>query len=393
MTQISAISRQDVLIILERLVGFDTTSRLSNLALIDWVEGVLAPLGATCVRLPDPTGQKANLWARIGPDVAGGIVLSGHTDVVPTDGQAWDTDPFTLTLRGDKVFGRGTSDMKSFIALALAFADRFAREGLARPVHFAFSYDEEVGCLGAPAMIDEIVRRGPAPSAVLVGEPTCWGVVTAHKGISTFYVEALGREAHSSQTQLGASAIMAILPVLEEINRQAQRAASRPPATTLPFTPAHTTLTIGEIHGGTAVNILAKSCRFVFDLRCPPGEEAEDYLGPIRHAVERADAAIKALAPEAGVTLVRRSGAPPLCPEMDGMAERLARRLTGDNQSRVAAYAAEAGQFQTAGLSTVICGPGDIAQAHQPNEFIALSELDRGIDVFEGLLAELKRAL
>lgn len=386
MTTRSPVTRNDVLNVLSRLIGFDTTSRLSNLALIDWVEAEMAALGAHCVRLPDPTGQKANLWVRIGPDRPGGVVLSGHTDVVPIDGQDWDSDPFCLTMTADKAYGRGTSDMKSFLALAIAYAPRFAEAPLSRPIHLAFSYDEEVGCLGAPALIDEIVRRGAAPSAVLVGEPTNWGVVTAHKGISTFFVEASGREAHSSQTQLGASAIMAVLPVLEEINRQAKRAAARPAPTDLPFNPAHTTLTIGQIEGGTAVNILARTCRFVFDLRCPPGEEAEDYLAPIRQAVVEADLAIKAKAPEAGVQLVRRSGAPPLGPEADGPAERLARRLTGDNQTRVAAYAAEAGQFQSAGLSTVICGPGDIAQAHQPNEFIALSELDRGLVIFAALV-------
>ncbi|MEL6956960.1 MAG: M20/M25/M40 family metallo-hydrolase, partial [Pseudomonadota bacterium] len=196
---------------LSRLIGFDTISRLSNLALIDWADEQLTAAGARCTRIPDATGEKANLWARIGPEVSGGLVLSGHTDVVPVDGQPWDTDPFELTERDGRLFGRGTCDMKAFLALCIAFAPRFAAANLARPVHIALSHDEEVGCLGAPAMIDAIMASGAAPAGVWVGEPTNWQVISQHKGIAAFEVTVTGREAHSSLPDQGVSAIMEAL--------------------------------------------------------------------------------------------------------------------------------------------------------------------------------------
>jgi acetylornithine deacetylase len=369
----------DAIAKLARLVAFDTTSRDSNLALIEHVEALLAPLGVTATRVPNADGRKANLYATLGPPTEGGIVLSGHTDVVPVDGQKWSSDPFLLTERNGRLHGRGTCDMKGFIALALAAAPLFAAPGrLKRPIHFAFSYDEEVGCLGAPSMIAEIARNLPKPSAVIVGEPTNMEVVHGHKGITSYIVTVTGHEAHSSLTHLGLSANMMAIRLmnrLSELAAQLERDAD--PAS--PFTPKHATLTIGQINGGTAVNILARECVFVFDLRCPPGADPMAILAPFLAEAEKLDAEMKARFPETGVAVVRRSLTPAFAPEPDGEAERVARNLAGDNgPPRVVAYAAEAGQFQEAGFSTVICGPGSIEQAHQPDEYVERAQMERG---------------
>jgi acetylornithine deacetylase len=369
----------DAIAKLARLVAFDTTSRDSNLALIEHVEALLAPLGVTATRVPNADGRKANLYATLGPPTEGGIVLSGHTDVVPVDGQKWSSDPFLLTERNGRLHGRGTCDMKGFIALALAAAPLFAAPGrLKRPIHFAFSYDEEVGCLGAPSMIAEIAKRLPRPSAVIVGEPTNMEVVHGHKGITSYIVTVTGHEAHSSLTHLGLSANMMAIRLM---NRLSELAAllERDADPASPFTPRHATLTIGQINGGTAVNILARECVFVFDLRCPPGIDPTAILAPFLAEAEKLDAEMKARFPETGVAVVRRSLTPAFAPEPDGEAERVARNLAGDNgPPRVVAYAAEAGQFQEAGFSTVICGPGSIEQAHQPDEYVERAQMERG---------------
>jgi acetylornithine deacetylase len=369
----------DAIEILARLIAFDTTSRASNLALIEHVEGLLATLGVGSTRVPNDDASKANLYATLGPAVEGGVVLSGHTDVVPVDGQPWTSDPWLLTERAGRLYGRGACDMKGFLALALAAAPIFAEPGrLRRPIHLAFSYDEEVGCLGAPAMIDRIAATLPRPAAVIVGEPTNMEVVHGHKGITSYYVTVTGHEAHSSLTHLGVSANMAairLMRLLADLAEKLERDAD--PAS--PFLPRHATLTIGQINGGTAVNILARECVFVFDLRCPPGADPEAILAPFVAEAEALDAEMKARFPETGVAVIRRSLTPPFAPEPDGEAERIARILAGDNgPPRVVPYAAEAGQFQQAGFSTVICGPGSIEQAHQPDEYVERRQIERG---------------
>lgn len=376
--------------ILAALIGFDTTSRDSNLALIGYVEGLLAGLGVPSTRVSNAAGTKANLYATLGPAVAGGVVLSGHTDVVPVDGQAWSSDPFTLTRRGERLFGRGTCDMKGFLALALAAAPDIVNARLARPVHLAFSYDEEVGCLGAPDMIRALVRDLPPPLAVIVGEPTNMEVVCGHKGISSWIVTVTGHEAHSSLTHLGLSAntvavrLMAFLADLADRLEQEGDPRSG-------FVPPHATLTIGQIHGGTAVNILAGECTFVFDLRTPPGDDPEAIIAPFLAAAARADAAMKARFAGTGVVVTRRSNTPCLVPVPNGAAEQLARRLAGDNgPARMVPYAAEAGQFQQAGFSTIICGPGSIEQAHQPDEYLEIAQFERGA-AFMGRVIEAMR--
>jgi acetylornithine deacetylase len=369
----------DAIAMLARLVAFDTTSRDSNLALIEYVEALLADLGVSAARVPNADGRKANLYATLGRPAEGGIVLSGHTDVVPVDGQAWASDPFTLTERGARLYGRGTCDMKGFLALALAAAPLFAAPGrLKRPIHLAFSYDEEVGCLGAPSMIAEIARRLPPPAAVIVGEPTNMEVVHGHKGITSYIVTVTGHEAHSSLTHLGLSANMMAVRLMQSLSELARR-LEREADPASPFVPPHPTLTIGQINGGTAVNILARQCVFLFDLRCPPGTDPMEILAPFLAEAQALDAEMKARFSDTGVQLVRRSLTPAFAPEPDGAAERIARGLAGDNgPPRVVAYAAEAGQFQEAGFSTVICGPGSIEQAHQPDEYVERAQMERG---------------
>ncbi len=376
--------------ILAQLVAFDTTSRGSNLPLIEYVEAELAALGVAGRRVPNSDGSKSNLFASIGPMVEGGIVLSGHTDVVPVDGQPWTSDPFVLTRKGERLYGRGTCDMKGFLALALAAAPQLAKAPLVRPVHLAFSYDEEIGCLGAPSMIEVIARELPRPAAVIVGEPTNMEAVRGHKGIAAFKVTVSGREAHSSLTHLGVSAVMAAVKLMASLSELAER-LERLADPASPFLPKGASLTIGVVNGGTAVNILARECVFWFDLRTPPGLDPFKVLAPFFAEVQALDAALKARAPEAGVQIENRSVTPPLAPETDGAAERLARVLAGDNgPGRVVSYAAEAGQFQGAGFSTVICGPGSIDQAHQPNEYVELSQMQRGAEFMGRLIAAMQ---
>lgn len=375
--------------LLAKLISFDTTSRNSNLELISWVEDQLVPLGFECRRIENSEGDKSNLWSRIGPDVPGGLVMSGHSDVVPVDGQPWETDPFNMTEIDGRLFGRGTCDMKGFLALCLAFAPKFAALDLKKPIHFAFSYDEEVGCQGAPLMIDDMVRRGARPDTVWVGEPTLWQVVSGHKGIMLTKVVVTGREAHSSLPHLGVSAngeAVDLMTLLREIERDL--AANADPDS--PFDPPYPTLSIGELNGGTATNILARECEFHFDLRCPPGYDPDEILEPFLEAAAKKDAALKARFPECGVAVTKYTDVPGLAPGENNAAESLVRALTGDNALRAVAYATEAGQFHQAGMPAVVCGPGSIDQAHKPNEFVAKAQLAEGVKVFEDLIAHLQ---
>jgi acetylornithine deacetylase len=343
--------------ILEILVAFDTTSRNSNLPLIDYAEAYLRPFCTEIRRLPNAEGTKANLLAAIGPSVPGGVVLSGHTDVVPIDGQEWTVPPFAVTRQGGRLYGRGVSDMKGFIAVALAAAPLFAEAALQRPIYFALSYDEEVGCLGAPALVDMIAGLEMRPGLVVVGEPSDMKIIGAHKGLSCYEVVVSGAEAHSSLPHRGISANMAAIGLL---NRLVTIAADleRGPFDRA-FDPPWSSLTVGTLAGGTAVNILARECRFTFDLRPLPGVDPEEVLASFFTDVETCDAELRARSSKAGVKVTRRANTPALQHEVRGEAERIVRSIIGDNYpSGQVSYGAEAGQFQAAGLSTVICGPG-----------------------------------
>jgi len=372
--------------ILTRLIAFDTTSRNSNLELIAWVEDFLGQRGITSRRVSNADGSKANLYAVVGPDVPGGIVLSGHTDVVPVDDQPWSSDPWVLSERGGKLYGRGTADMKAFIALALAHVDGARAAALKRPIVLALSYDEEIGCLGAPAMIAELAKQTSKPSAVIVGEPTSMKVVSAHKGVRSFIVEVTGREGHSSLPDQGVSAVMEAVKLMALVAEMGEEARA---ATHAHFNPPGPTMTIGKVEGGTASNILARRCSFIWDCRCPETAQGDAIEQRFRAVAAKIDADIKVRAPEGGVSIVRRTNTPGLAIERDSEAEILARALTGDNETRAVAYAAEAGLFQRAGIPAIICGPGSIEQAHQPDEWIERSQIEEGALFMQRLIARL----
>ncbi|MEM8837383.1 MAG: acetylornithine deacetylase [Pseudomonadota bacterium] len=363
-----------------RLIGFPTVSRDSNLAIIDFVRDYLAKLGVESTLVPNEDGSKANLFATAGPNVPGGIVLSGHTDVVPVDGQDWSSDPFTLTERDDKYFGRGTADMKTYCALALGILPEFLKSNPSRPIHIALSYDEEVGCVGAPFMIEKMVDDVPEPMAVIVGEPTSMKVVTGHKSILHVETRVTGHSVHSCQLDQGVSAVMTaarLVTYLEDMMLENRARAD----VDSPFDPPYSTIHCGIIEGGTAHNIVAKDCRIVTDIRTIAGEDPLDYFNRYEDRIRTVvEPEMKRIHPEAGVFLKRGNVIPGLRPEDDGAAERFARQLTGDNGQHAVAYATEAGQFQTAGYSVVICGPGSIDQAHQPDEFISRHQLAQGWD-------------
>ena len=375
--------------VLERLVAFPTVSRDSNLALVDWLEGYLTGHGIECHRHWNEDRQKAALMAHAGPRIAGAVVLSGHSDVVPVDGQDWSSDPWTVVERDGRLYGRGTCDMKGYVALAVWALVRAQKMGVRRPVQLALSYDEEVGCTGAPPMIATMGQVLPKGSAALIGEPSNMKIITGHKGGTGFHVHVKGFEVHSSLLPYGVSAIMEGARLIGWVNdRNAEIQAREPTPIAATFYPPFTTLHVGMISGGTAHNITAADCRFAVEMRVVPGEEVEAHAGAFEAEVARLDAALKAVRPEAGAHLERFFGVPALVPEADGEAEAIARRLTGDNATGVVSYGTEAGQFQEAGYSAIVCGPGDIAQAHQPDEYLEVSEFEAGQRFMERLLAE-----
>lgn len=366
--------------LLEDLVAFDTTSHRSNLALIEYVEAYLARHGVGTERIMSPCGNKANLMARIGPEAPGGVVLSGHTDVVPVDGQPWSSEPFILRDGGDgRFYGRGSCDMKGFIACVLAQVPEWVGASLERPIYLAFSYDEEIGCVGAPALIEHFMQRyrHAASAHVIVGEPTDMQPVVAQKGATNLRTTITGREAHSSQVDQGVSAIHigARLVTFIEDTMAELVAEGRVDAA---FNVAHSSLHVGRIHGGTAINITARECEFEWEIRHLPSDTFEALYARFE---ARCDALIREQN-DAGKALeiVTR----PLNVTVPGLADRDNQRvlrlaeasLPGPCCRRAVAYATEAGQFQGAGLETLILGPGSIAQAHQPDEFIERAQLD-----------------
>lgn len=376
--------------VLDRLVSFPTVSRGSNLALIDWVEGYLSSHGIACFRHWNEDRQKAALIAHAGPRVAGAVVLSGHSDVVPVDGQTWTSDPWTVTEREGRLYGRGTCDMKGFVALAIWALVQAQGRGVARPVQLALSYDEELGCTGAPPMIRTMQEVVPKGSAAIVGEPSGMAVVTGHKGGTGYFVHMKGHEVHSSLLPQGVSAIMEGARLIGWVNdRNAEVQAQPPGPLAAAFDPPFTTLHVGMIEGGTAHNITAADCRFAVEMRVVPDEDLAEWEARFIAETDRLRAAMQAVRPEADILLDRFFGVPALIPEPQGEAEALARSLTGDNATGVVSYGTEAGQFQEAGYSAVVCGPGSIAQAHQPDEFIELGQFAAGQRFMERLLETL----
>lgn len=362
---------------LARLISFNTVSDRSNLELIDFVESYLSGFGVSSVRVPSEDGQKAGLHAVIGPQTDGGVVLSAHTDVVPVEGQAWSRDPFAAWEEGGRLYGRGAADMKGFAATVLAKVPDFLAADLKRPIHIALSYDEETGCFGAAPLIQDLLARGPRPGYVIVGEPTGMKVVTGHKGIAVLKTKIEGFPVHSSQLHRGVSAISAAARLIVWLDdRTAENRAKADPQ--CPFEPPYTTLHSGTIQGGQAHNITAGLCEFVSDIRLLPGDSADRWIAAYRNFIETdVLPAMRDTAPSCRIEVREIAKVPGLEEEPDGLAERTVRQLTGDNGRHVVVYATEGGIFQNHGLSTVVCGPGSIDQAHQPDEFIELAELEK----------------
>ena len=373
---------------LARLVAHDTTSSKTNLNLIDDVEPYLKKYGAKTYRVWNEDRTKANLYAIIGPEVEGGVILSGHTDVVPVEGQAWSSDPWTLTEKDGKLYGRGTCDMKAFSAIALSLVPEMAKADLKRPVIFALSYDEEIGLLGAPHMIAEIRDALPAPSAVIVGEPSMMKVIDGHKGIASFKTSVTGFTTHSSQTDRGVSAVEAAAKLIAKLSDMREKNALNADPKS-PFSPPYTTMTVNVVKGGTQLNIMAGHCEFNWDCRVIPGDSAAAVLAEFETFARSVEADMRRRAPDCRIETTRMTDAPPLAPSADNPAADLAKSITGLNSTDVVSYCAEAGQFQEAGFSTVICGPGSIDQAHQPDEYLSIDQLAEGTAFICKLIARL----
>lgn len=370
---------------LTRLIGFDTVSRHSNLALIEEVQGYCEQLGLSVDLTFNEAKDKANLFVTVpaganADQVNHGLVLSGHTDVVPVDGQDWSSDPFTATIRDDKLYGRGACDMKGFIACALTLlpqAVKLSNAGqLRRPLHLALSFDEEVGCLGAPLILADLKARGIAPDYCIVGEPTNMTMVVAHKGIAVYRCRVHGKSAHSSLTTQGVNAISYASRLIGYVDELAEEISHREDNDSL-FDVPYSTLSVGTIQGGTATNIVPNLCEFTFDYRNLPHMTQEDILAPIKAKVAELSAQMQARAPETGIELLQQESVPAMTDNDNGELQNLITALTGDDERHKVAYATEGGQFTNAGIPTIICGPGSIEQAHKANEFVKLSEIER----------------
>ena len=360
----------------KKLVSYDTTSRDSNLDLIGFAVDYLQDLGVDATLIHNAEKTKANLYATIGPADVPGIVLSGHTDVVPVDGQDWSTQPFAPVESGGKLFGRGTSDMKSFIATALALAPDMLAADLKMPLHFAFSYDEEVGCLGVHGIVSHLGGITPLPRAVIVGEPTDMKVVNAHKGVFAFRTTVRGLEAHSSATHIGVNAVMYAAQLVSYLSELAQDQRENH-GDHHRFEPPYTTVHVGTIRGGTALNIIPKECSFVWEYRLIPGQSEDAILKQFTdYTNDVVLPQMTAVSEHADIVTEAVGRVAPLVPEPDSPAETLAMMLAGTNQTDVVSYGTEGGIFQEAGVPTVVCGPGNILQAHRPDEFIEISQID-----------------
>ena len=370
--------KSESLEMIEKLVSFDTTSRDSNLGLIEWVRDWLQQLGVESSLVYNKEKNKANLFATIhgkaGKLTTPGIVLSGHTDVVPVDGQAWDTDPFKATIKDGRLFARGACDMKGFIGTALAMTPRFVSAGLKAPIHFALSYDEEVGCVGVRGLIEQLTRENFKAAGVIVGEPTSMQVITAHKGKRSFRCTVHGKEAHSALTPQGVNAIEYAAQIITYIRHVADRMGQLEPRDNgfdVPFT----TLQTGTIKGGTATNIVPAQCVFDWEFRYLPGANPDAIEREVRGYAESLLPAMKRVSAEAGIEITQSSDAPGSYLADTHAVTQLAIALARNDKTAKVAYATEAGLFEKAGLPSIICGPGSIEQAHKPNEYCDLAQI------------------
>ncbi len=366
-----------VLELIEKLISYDTTSRNSNLDIIKFIEDYLAGHGIKSTLVYNEGEGKANLYATLGDQIKSGIMLSGHTDVVPVDGQDWDTEPFKVVQKDGKLFGRGTSDMKSFIALVLAYVPKFLERGLDTPIHLAFSYDEEIGCIGVRRMIDMINTLPVKPRMAIVGEPTSMGVIVGHKGKRSYEAHIRGLETHSSLAPQGVNAIEYAAEMIAHLKSIARRITELGPHDEL-YDVSHTTVHTGVINGGTALNIVPKDCHFEFEFRYVGGDDPDTIEAEIReYAAQSLEPHMHKISSDTGIDITCSNDMPGLDLNADEEVVTFVKALAGKNDHSKVAFGTEAGLFHTrAGVPTVVCGPGSIEQAHKPNEFIELSQLD-----------------
>lgn len=373
--------------VLSRLVAFDTTSRNSNLPLIDWVEDYLARLGIAAERIYGAAGEKANLWATIGPPDVPGFILSGHTDVVPVDGQVWASDPFRLRRDDKRLYARGACDMKGFLAVCLAMVPRMRERPLARPIHLAFSYDEEVGCIGARGIVEQLARNSVRQEACFVGEPTLMGVIIGHKSKRSLRVEVRGRTCHSSLAPDGVNAVEFAARLVAKIQTMARRLAAEGARDALYDVP-YSTLHVGVLRGGTALNIVPDHAELLFEVRAVGADDPDSLVGEIvAYARDRLEPEMKAVDPDAGFDFKVMAGFPGLDMPADHALVKLTKSLAGRNDHAKVAFGTEAGLYQEiAGVPTVVIGPGSIDQAHKADEWIAIAELERCARFIDGLI-------
>jgi acetylornithine deacetylase len=379
--------------ILARLIGFDTTSSKPNRALMDWVQDLLGGAGIAAQIIPDASGGKANLYATIGPQDRPGVMLSGHTDVVPVDGQVWTRPPFVLTKAGGRYYGRGATDMKGFVASALAAALMAARRPLATPLHLALSYDEEVGCLGVVSLIDMLAHAPHLPAMCIVGEPTGMQVATGHKGKIALRATCTGREGHSALApmalnalHLGADFLGAVRRLQDEVAESGLQDGD--------YDVPYTTLHVGKMQGGVQVNIVPNSCTLDFEIRNLAGDDPQALIDRLRVEADRITAPLKAAFPEAAITIDRLWDYPGLGTPSSAPVVQFVKSLTGANGTMKVAFGTEGGLFSTRlGIPTVICGPGSMAQGHKPDEWVSVGQITRCDAMLAALLDRLEAGL
>jgi acetylornithine deacetylase len=375
--------------LLRDLVAFPTVSSDSNLAMIEFLAERLMAAGARVEIHRDPGGTKANLFATIGPERAGGILLSGHSDVVPVADQDWTTDPFAMVERDGRLYGRGTCDMKGFIAACLAMAPRFAETRLARPLHIALTYDEEIGCFGARALVGEIARAGIRPAVAIIGEPTGMGVIEGHKGCYEYTTEFTGLEGHGSQPDKGVNAVEYATRYVSRLLDLGERLKARAPAGSR-FDPPWTTVQVGRMSGGTARNVIAGACSVEWEMRPVQPEDAAFVKTDLGDYVDRVLLpAMRAVSPASGIVTHVVGEVEGLQVVDESEARDIVCALTGCDHAGVVPFGTEAGLFQSAGISSIICGPGSIAQAHKPDEFIAIGQLAACLEMLDKLRSRL----
>lgn len=375
---------------IERLVAFDTTSHRSNLDAVSFIRETLEGLGAVCRLTYDDDRRKANLYATLGATDRPGIMLSGHTDVVPVEGQTWQSDPFRLTMRDGACFGRGAADMKSFIGLCLGLAPEFMARGLETPLHFSFSYDEEMGCVGVRRLIADLAGMPVRPRICIVGEPTGMQVIAGHKGKKSVHCHVHGKESHSALAQ-GVNAVEVAAEVITHI-RSLQRRIRRDGPFDQSYEPPFTTLHTGKVSGGHALNIVPRDCLFDFEIRALPGQDSNALLDEIRtFAATSLEPEMKSRDPSTGIDFTVMNDTAGFDLPDDHPAVRFVTALTGANQTGRVSFGTEAGLFNEAGVPTVVCGPGFIEQAHRPDEFISLDQLAQGEAFLRRLMDQICR--